>query len=168
MDAAIADESLGVIHQAAVDAGFVDNESEGQAAGSAPNAPTSMPSAAENMPLEPGSAAPNLDEMVQRASQQLNETHAKLSASAPGEPVADGDMDHKNGDERASGDLRPDGPPDVAFRPASGEPVVTWAYNNGTDHDIAIASATTAGWSQTLFLTSSVADERTAHAWLAS
>lgn len=115
VDAAIADESLGVIHQAAVDAGFVDSESEESASSSAP---TSMPSAAENMPLEPGSAAPNLDEMVQRASAQLNETHAKLSASASGEPYAGGNMANsgvdpaamadQNGDERASGDLRPD------------------------------------------------------------
>ncbi|MCJ8309946.1 MAG: SEL1-like repeat protein [Rhizobiaceae bacterium] len=114
VNAAIADESLGVIHQAAVDAGFVDTESNANAS----SASSSMPSAAENMPLEPGSAAPNLDEMVQRASAQLNETHAKLSAAAGGEqaPVAGlGDMavdpaamDTKDGDERAAGDLRPD------------------------------------------------------------
>lgn len=108
VDAAIADESLGVIHRAAVDAGFVDTESEGSAPGSAPTAPTSMPSAAENMPLEPGSAAPNLDEMVQRASQQLNETHAKLSGGAASDPVAEADSAGKIGDERATGDLRPD------------------------------------------------------------
>ena len=111
VDAAIADENLGVIHKAALDVGFVDPQGEGQPNGADSPAPTSMPSAVENMPLEPGSAAPNLDEMVQRASQQLNETHSKLTAAGDdmtGEASGGGNVDNLPDDERASADLRPD------------------------------------------------------------
>jgi len=58
-----------------------------------------------------------------------------------------------------SGEIRHDGRPDVFIRPGSGWPVVVWAYNNGTDHDIAFAEWRGEGWSRVRFLTSSVADE---------
>jgi hypothetical protein len=58
-----------------------------------------------------------------------------------------------------SGEIRHDGRPDVFIRPENGWPVVVWAYNNGTDHDIAFAEWRGEGWSPVRFLTSSVADE---------
>ncbi|MEP1206507.1 MAG: peptidoglycan-binding protein [Rhizobiaceae bacterium] len=103
VDAAIADENLGIVHKTAVDP-IAEFEEQGDAATVKPvEAKPSAPSAPENLPLEPGSAAPNIDEMVQRASEQLNATHSKLAASADKIDLAD-----KPGDERTSGDMRPD------------------------------------------------------------
>ncbi|MEP0944631.1 MAG: peptidoglycan-binding protein [Rhizobiaceae bacterium] len=113
VDAAIADEHLGVVHQAALDVGFVDPQETEQTDVEKASASSSVPSAVENMPLEPGSAAPNLDDMVKRASEQLNDTHAKLSGSGAAENVGMDGMPtdatvNKDGDDRTSGDLRPD------------------------------------------------------------
>jgi len=58
-----------------------------------------------------------------------------------------------------SGATRPDGRPDVALHPASRWPLVVWAYNNQTDHDIAYAEWTGNGWSAVRFLTFGPADE---------
>ena len=103
VDAAIVDENPGIVHKADLDP-VVEANAEDDAVLSKPaEAKFTAPSDPENLPLEPGSAAPNIDEMVQRASQQLNATHTKLVAEA--EKIAG---EEKPGDERASGDLRPD------------------------------------------------------------
>jgi hypothetical protein len=52
-----------------------------------------------------------------------------------------------------------DGPPEIAFYPQLGWPFVVWAWNNGTDHDIAYAQWTGTGWSEIRFLTASREDE---------
>lgn len=59
----------------------------------------------------------------------------------------------------ASGAIRHDGPPDVGFHPILGWPVVAWAYNNGTDRDIAVSEWHGDAWSPPLFLTAGVEDE---------
>lgn len=56
------------------------------------------------------------------------------------------------------GDDRGDGRPDIAM-PPEGQAVVSWAWNNGLDHDIAVAEWTADGWSAPLFLTSSALDD---------
>jgi len=103
VDAAIADEHLGVIHQAALDAGLTEPNISDPQTDNPADAKITAPSAPENLPLEPGSAAPNIEEIVKRASAQLNETHSRLA----GESNKDADG-FKLEDERASGDLRPD------------------------------------------------------------
>lgn len=59
-----------------------------------------------------------------------------------------------------TGDVRPDGPPYVAFHPTTGWPHVVWAFNNGDDHDIAYAKWTGNDWSEPIFVTASLDDER--------
>jgi len=54
---------------------------------------------------------------------------------------------------------REDGRPDIAMDPVTRWPHVVWAYNNGTDHDIAYSRWDGDGWLQTEFLTSNAADE---------
>jgi len=58
-----------------------------------------------------------------------------------------------------SGAIRHDGRPDVAFHPEAGWPFVTWAYNNGADHDIAFSYWHGDGWTETEFLTFDIADQ---------
>jgi hypothetical protein len=58
----------------------------------------------------------------------------------------------------ALGNFRGDGRPDVAFHPLTGAPTVAWAYNNGSDHDIAVAEWDGKSW-EIEFLTSSFEDE---------
>lgn len=55
---------------------------------------------------------------------------------------------------------RGDGRPDIAYHPVTGLPIVVWAYNNGTDHDIALAEWLGSAWSPVEFLTTSIEDER--------
>ena len=57
------------------------------------------------------------------------------------------------------GGLRGDGRPDIAINPATGWPHVVWAYQNGTDHDIAYSHWTGTQWLDTVFLTSTTVDE---------
>jgi hypothetical protein len=58
-----------------------------------------------------------------------------------------------------SGAVRHDGRPDVGFHPEIGWPFVTWAYNNGNDHDIAFSYWEGTRWSETEFLTSELTDD---------
>ncbi len=58
-----------------------------------------------------------------------------------------------------SGTIRPDDEPDVAYHPTTGNPIVAWAYNNGTERDIALAYWTGTSWSAVEFLTASAEDE---------
>ncbi len=58
-----------------------------------------------------------------------------------------------------TGTIRPDDEPDVAYHPTTGNPVVVWAYNNGTERDIALAYWTGTSWSAVDFLTASADDE---------
>jgi hypothetical protein len=51
------------------------------------------------------------------------------------------------------GAIRRDGRPDVAFHSLGGWPFAVWAYNNGTEHDIAFAHWQGDRWSETEFLT---------------
>lgn len=57
------------------------------------------------------------------------------------------------------GHSRGDGRPDLAYKD-SGNPLAVWAYNNGTDYDIAFSEWRNGSWSPTEFLTSSTANER--------
>ena len=57
------------------------------------------------------------------------------------------------------GAARGDGRPDAASDPMTGWPHVVWAWNNGTDHDIAYSRWTGDGWLETEFLTSGMSDE---------
>jgi hypothetical protein len=59
----------------------------------------------------------------------------------------------------SSGYLRTDGRPDVAGDPGTGWPTVVWAYDAGSDHDIAVAEWTGTAWSDASFLTSASTDE---------
>ena len=58
----------------------------------------------------------------------------------------------------AEGAIRGDGPPDTAV-PSSGLNLVTWAYQTGTDFDIAVAEWTGLGWGDPVFLTSTTTDD---------
>jgi hypothetical protein len=58
-----------------------------------------------------------------------------------------------------SGVLRLDGRPDVTWRPADGWPFVVWAYENQSDHDIALAHWKDGAWSAIEFLTAGASDE---------
>lgn len=100
VNAAIADQDLSATH---ADDPAADDKPVAHV-GATPSAP----SAPENMPLEPGSAVPNIDDLVQRASEQLNETHAQLAAAAAGGNDAAEASEMKQVDERSAGDLRPD------------------------------------------------------------
>jgi hypothetical protein len=53
------------------------------------------------------------------------------------------------------GVTRYDGRPDLAMDPLTGGPHVVWAYNNGSDFDIAYSAWEQGAWSETEFLTSS-------------
>jgi hypothetical protein len=59
----------------------------------------------------------------------------------------------------ADGHLRGDGPPDLAWK-ADSRPAAVWAYNAGSDFDIAFAEWDGAAWTATEFLTTSTQDER--------
>lgn len=59
----------------------------------------------------------------------------------------------------AGGEIRGDGRPDVAWDPTTDWPVVVWAYNAGTDHDIAFSQWNGSNWTPVEFLTSSTVDE---------
>jgi hypothetical protein len=54
---------------------------------------------------------------------------------------------------------RGDGRPDIFINPVTGWPCVVWAYNNGSDFDIAYSQWNGSAWRQTEFITASVADE---------
>lgn len=64
-----------------------------------------------------------------------------------------------------SGHARGDGRPDLAFETTlgggstAGRPIVTWAWNLGSDHDLAIAEWTGTAWSSPEFLTSTSSDD---------
>ena len=53
----------------------------------------------------------------------------------------------------SDGALRNDGRPDVAFTPFDFQPVVVWAWNHQTDHDIAFAEWTGEEWTEATFIT---------------
>ena len=53
-----------------------------------------------------------------------------------------------------SGAARRDGRPDAVFHPVLGAAFVTWAYNNGTEHDIAFAHWNGLTWTTPEFVTS--------------
>ncbi len=57
------------------------------------------------------------------------------------------------------GAARGDGRPAVGMDPLTGWPHVVWAWNNGTDHDIAYSRWTADGWGETEFLTSGTSNE---------
>ena len=107
-------EQLGVVHQAAVDAGYVANEvaQAGPPQTAEPiqvDAPSLDPSEfidkgfastpEDNAPLEPGSAAPDLDRMVEEASVKLNEDTVALTETSTPESLDDA---------RPGDDMRPD------------------------------------------------------------
>jgi hypothetical protein len=50
------------------------------------------------------------------------------------------------------GGIRGDGPPDIGIDPVTGNPHVVWAYDTGTDFDIAYAYWSDGGWSEVEFL----------------
>jgi hypothetical protein len=52
----------------------------------------------------------------------------------------------------SDGDQRGDGRPDTAIDPTTGNPVVVWAYNLGTDYEIALARWTGSEWGSPRFL----------------
>jgi hypothetical protein len=54
---------------------------------------------------------------------------------------------------------RGDGRPDTAIHPATGRPLVTWAYKVSADHDIVVSEWGTDSWDETVFLTSDPEDE---------
>lgn len=56
------------------------------------------------------------------------------------------------------GEARGDGRPDIAL-PPTGPYVVSWAWNAGSDHDIAVAQWTAEGWGPPLFLTAGPEDD---------
>lgn len=62
----------------------------------------------------------------------------------------------------ADGHARDDGRPDITVKSIMGDssPVGVWAYNAGTDHDIAFSEWDGNAWTTTAFLTSSTVDER--------
>ncbi|MEE9313812.1 MAG: peptidoglycan-binding protein [Rhizobiaceae bacterium] len=112
-------EQLGVIHQAAVDAGFAAPSNEDNTPAQVDAPPLSpvdhiekgLASASEdNALLEPGSAAPDISRMVEEATQQLNETKAGIvGADSIDEPIAPKiDISDSLKDRRPSDDLRPD------------------------------------------------------------
>lgn len=60
----------------------------------------------------------------------------------------------------ASGDARGDGPPDLAAITDDLSPLGVWAYNTGTDHDIAFAEWTGSSWTPNVFLTNATDNEQ--------
>ena len=58
----------------------------------------------------------------------------------------------------SDGVAREDGRPDIAWH-ADGAPVVVWAWNLGTDHDVALAEWDGDDWAAPAFLTSSTSDD---------
>ena len=58
----------------------------------------------------------------------------------------------------SDGVVREDGRPDIAWH-ADGAPVVVWAWNLGTDHDVALAEWDGDDWAAPAFLTSSTSDD---------
>lgn len=103
VDAAIADENLGIANQATLDVGLVHPHATHIDAGDSTDDSLTAPSAPENLPLEPGSAAPDIDAMVEKAKAQLSEAHSKMAAGA-----AKSEDGIQVQDDRSSGDLRPD------------------------------------------------------------
>jgi hypothetical protein len=72
------------------------------------------------------------------------------------EPVREtflGDILNPDGDDRG------DGPIDATFHPTTGEPLATWAYQVGSDHDIVVNEWSGDGWGDNVFVTSSPEDE---------
>lgn len=59
----------------------------------------------------------------------------------------------------ADGYWRGDGGPDITYDRLTWRPFLVWAYNMGTDHDIAFAEWIDGAWSPIEFLTSGVEDE---------
>ena len=57
-----------------------------------------------------------------------------------------------------SGESRGDGVPEFSTL-LSGSPVAVWAYQNGTEHDIALAEWSGSAWAPTFFLTTDAADD---------
>ncbi|MEM9676846.1 MAG: hypothetical protein AAF890_02215, partial [Pseudomonadota bacterium] len=101
-DAASTNENLGVIHQAALDSGFVAPPTgpvvappldpsatmDASMAGVPTGAPGHMPQPhmmvpENNAPLEPGSPAPQIDDYLQQATQSLNASAAGTPQGAP-------------------------------------------------------------------------------------
>jgi hypothetical protein len=61
---------------------------------------------------------------------------------------------------RLAADRRDDGRPDFAFDPFTNEPYVTWAYDAGSDHDIAFNAWHAEAWDpQIEFITAGTVDE---------
>lgn len=58
----------------------------------------------------------------------------------------------------ADGVAREDGRPDIAWH-AVGAPVVVWAWNVGTDHDIALSEWDGTAWTEAAFLTSGLSND---------
>jgi hypothetical protein len=66
-----------------------------------------------------------------------------------------------------AGAARPDGRPDLSWYRGDCRPFVAWAYKSSeTDHDIAWAQWTDAGWSTPRFLTNGLEDERDPRAFV--
>jgi hypothetical protein len=57
------------------------------------------------------------------------------------------------------GAARGDGRPDIAIDPVTGWPHVVWAFNNGSDFEIAYSCWDGGGWLEPEFLTAEVADQ---------
>ena len=58
-----------------------------------------------------------------------------------------------------TGDVREDGSPNVVYRRTTNQPLAAWAYQNGSDHDIAFSEWDGYGWSDAEFVTFDAEDE---------
>jgi len=57
------------------------------------------------------------------------------------------------------GAVRGDGRPETAIDPQTNQPLVTWAYRSGGDHDIAVSEWAVDRWGETRFLTADSSDQ---------
>ncbi|MEM8749826.1 MAG: peptidoglycan-binding protein [Pseudomonadota bacterium] len=108
-EAASADEQLGVMHRVAVETGFVDapsiDPSDHIESGYGADQTSGEQPPENHQPLEPGSAAPDLEQMVQQANAALkNKTAPGTEAPTPKEPVSD----QVSAPHRMTEDVRPD------------------------------------------------------------
>ena len=75
------------------------------------------------------------------------------------DPIPQMQWNEYEGDSEQEDGGRDDGRPDIGFD-AHGQPQVVWAFDTGTDHDIAFTEWTGDGWAHDVeFLTASVVDE---------
>jgi hypothetical protein len=84
-------------------------------------------------------------------------------AWAPWEPIRVG----ISGDTlNLEGHPREDGPPENAYDPVTGQPLVTWAYRAGSDYDIAVSDYSGEGWTEPVFLTVSSMNDLDPHTYI--